>query len=375
MKGNYGRISFLEIFDDITKEGRKISKEEYLSDGLYPIIDQGKNIVGGYSNEVEGIFENIPAIIFGDHTRVLKYVEEPCFLGADGVKLLKPKEAFDENPKYLYYALKSIRIPDTGYNRHFKWLKESTIYLHSKKEQDSIVSILDTIEELAILRAKELQKCDELIKARFVELFGDPTIIDKDKAYMPMTSICEIIDGDRGKNYPKQEEFYEDGYCLFLNAKNVTSNGFDFTNCMFITKEKDELLRKGKLNRGDVVLTTRGTIGNLAYYSDDVPFDNVRINSGMVILRMNHELVDEIFFIEQFKLQLAEIKEKIASGSAQPQLPISTMNKIQMLVPEITKQIDFTNFVKQTDKSKLAVQKSLEQLETLKKSLMQQFFS
>ncbi len=253
-------------------------------------------------------------------------------------------------------------------------LTDAKINIPTIEEQKSVVSVLNKVNIIIDDRKKQLSKLDELVKARFVELFGDPTIANKDKAYMPMTSICEIIDGDRGKNYPKQEEFYEDGYCLFLNAKNVTSNGFDFTNCMFITKDKDELLRKGKLKRGDVVLTTRGTIGNLAYYSDDVPFDNVRINSGMVILRMNHELVDEIFFIEQFKLQLAEIKEKIASGSAQPQLPISTMNKIQMLVPEITKQIDFTNFVKQTDKSKLEVQKSLEKLELLKKALMQKYF-
>ena len=167
-----------------------------------------------------------------------------------------------------------------------------------------------------------------------------------------MTQICEIIDGDRGKNYPTAGEFYEDGYCLFLNAKNVTSSGFNFDNCMYISKEKDEALRKGKLTRGDVVLTTRGTLGNLAFYTNDVPFKNVRINSGMVILRMKREMIDEVFFIEQFKMQLDDIKDKIASGSAQPQLPVSTMNKIQLLVPNIKEQTEFTDFVRQVDKSK-----------------------
>ncbi len=64
----------------------------------------------------------------------------------------------------------------------------------------------------------------------------------------------EIIDGDRGKNYPKKDEFFENGYCLFLNTKNVTTNGFEFTELNFITKEKDELLRKGKLKRYDLVV-------------------------------------------------------------------------------------------------------------------------
>ena len=211
-------------------------------------------------------------------------------------------------------------------------------------------------------------------QSRFIELFGDPKYNEKGLPALPMTELCEIIDGDRGANYPKQEEFLEDGFCLFLNAKNVTSNGFSFENRMYITEEKDKVLRKGKLNRGDVVLTTRGTLGNLAFYDHSVPYEHMRINSGMVILRMRRELIAERFFIEQFKMRLVSIKEKVASGSAQPQLPISTMNKIVMLVPAIELQNQFATFVEQTDKSKLAIQKSLEKLETLKKALMQKYF-
>ena len=78
--------------------------------------------------------------------------------------------------------------------------------------------------------------------------------------------LAEIIDGDRGKNYPKQGEFYPQGYCLFLNTGNVTKEGLTFEENQFITKEKDEALRKGKLKRGDIVYTTRGTVGNAGYY-------------------------------------------------------------------------------------------------------------
>ena len=242
------------------------------------------------------------------------------------------------------------------------------------EQQRNVACILDTISEMINFRKQQLQQLDELVKARFVELFGDIKVNNLNIKTVPMTELCEIIDGDRGKNYPKQEEFYEEGFCLFLNAKNVTSNGFDFSNCMYVSKEKDEALRKGKLTRGDVVLTTRGTIGNLAYYCDDVPYENIRINSGMVILRMNHKIVDEIFFIEQFKLQLEDIKRKVASGSAQPQLPISTMNKINMIVPPINEQKNFSEFVKQVDKSKVVVQKALDEAQTLFDSLMQEYF-
>ncbi len=255
-----------------------------------------------------------------------------------------------------------------------KELLKKEIPLPSLDEQKKIATKFRTLEKLIAKRKQQLEKLDELLKARFVEMFGD---VERNPYGIPtadMTSVCEIIDGDRGVNYPKQDEFSDCGYCLFLNAKNVTAEGFVFEHCLFISKEKDIALRKGKLQRGDVVLTTRGTIGNLAYYSSSVPFDNVRINSGMVILRMRHDVVSEIFFIEQFKLKLQSIKDKIASGSAQPQLPISTMKNIKLLIPTIKEQNQFAAFVEQIEKTKSTVQKSLDELRTLFDSLMQEYF-
>lgn len=230
-------------------------------------------------------------------------------------------------------------------------------------EQKKIANNLNIVNKLIMFYEKELILFEQMVKARFVEMFGDPSMNSHGLELLPMTRICEIIDGDRGKNYPNVDDFTDDGFCLFLNAKNVTASGFDFSTCTFITKEKDSALRKGKLSRGDVVLTTRGTIGNLAFYTGEVPYDNIRINSGMVILRMKQNVMDELFFIEQFKMQLKGIKEKIASGSAQPQLPISLMNKIQILVPNIKRQKEFTEFIKQVDKSRFNIKKSIIELE------------
>ena len=243
-----------------------------------------------------------------------------------------------------------------------------------KRKQEEMIEKLDKLSGIIERRKSELKELDNLIKARFVEMFGDPVFNSYGLKTKPMTEVCEIIDGDRGKNYPTADDFLEKGYCLFLNAKNVTSKGFNFDTCLFVSKEKDEMLRKGKLSIGDVVLTTRGTIGNLAYYTNDIPFEQIRINSGMVILRMKKEVIDEVYFIEHFKIQLADIKSKIASGSAQPQLPISTMNKIQILIPSIEKQKLYTEFVAQVNKSKVAVQKALDETQTLFDSLMQEYF-
>lgn len=282
---------------------------------------------------------------------------------------------------YLYYFMNGYveelrKFSIGGVIKYIKLrnLTDALIELPDIETQKYIVSILSKIKELIDSRYQELKILENLIKARFVEMFGDPLINSRGLETKPMTDICDVIDGDRGKNYPTADEFSDNGYCLFLNAKNVTTSGFNFETCMFVTKEKDEVLRKGKLSRGDVVLTTRGTLGNLAFYTDNVPFEHVRINSGMVILRMKHDVIDEVFFIEQFKMQLADIKKKIASGSAQPQLPISTMNKIQILITDIEKQREFAAFVAAIDKSKATVQKALDETQLLFDSLMQQYF-
>lgn len=281
---------------------------------------------------------------------------------------------------YLWFALfsKVDELNSKGTGSTFKAinkkiLDETDIPLPSLEKQKQIAKQLSCLDTLLSRRKQQLSKLDQLVKSRFIEMFGDPIKNNLGLQSIPMTEVCSIIDGDRGIHYPKQEDFSDKGYCLFLNAKNVTSAGFNFNSCMFITKQKDSQLRKGKLIYGDIVLTTRGTIGNLAYYTKDIPFENVRINSGMVILRMK-DMISEIFFIEQFKMQLLDIKEKIASGSAQPQLPISTMNKILILVPPLHSQEQFAAFVQQVDKTKSSVKQSLEKLETLKKSLMQEYF-
>ena len=138
---------FNEIFIDKTKYGVKIQTGEYGKQGKHIIVDQGQNQIAGYTDREDGLFEEVPVIIFGDHTRVIKYIDQPFFLGADGVKVLRIKDG-NTDYKYLYYALKNVKIPNTGYNRHFKWLKESKIEYPDIKEQRKIVRILDKVSDI-----------------------------------------------------------------------------------------------------------------------------------------------------------------------------------------------------------------------------------
>ncbi|MGQ7625548.1 restriction endonuclease subunit S [Streptococcus suis] len=185
----------------------------------------------------------------------------------------------------------------------------------------------------------------------------------------------EFIDGDRGVNYPKKSELLPEGDCVFLNTGNVRQNSFDFSNLDFITKEKDNLLRNGKLQRDDIVLTTRGTVGNVALYSQEVPFSNIRINSGMVIIRVNknfwHPYFIYLFFQSHlFKKQIS----RLISGSAQPQLPISILETVN--IPQLTldeqKEIIFN--IKSIDQ-KIALNNQINQeLEAMAKTLYDYWF-
>lgn len=149
-----------------------------------------------------------------------------------------------------------------------------------------------------------------------------------------LNEIANIIDGDRGINYPSLEDMFESGFCLFLNAGNVTKMGFNFTEKAFITKEKDMSLRKGKLARNDVVITSRGTVGNVAYYSDAIIYNNIRINSGMVILREKDFAENAILIYSMLRNSDMKILiDNYLSGSAQQQLPIKDLIKIPILIP------------------------------------------
>ncbi|MDN0891853.1 restriction endonuclease subunit S [Escherichia coli] len=156
----------------------------------------------------------------------------------------------------------------------------------------------------------------------------------------------QIIDGDRGKNYPKHNDFMENGYCLFLSAKNVTKSGFQFQETLFINETKDRELRAGKLKYGDIVLTTRGTVGNVAYYDNNNPYKHIRINSGMIIIRADNKLWNPKFLYFILKSEL--LKEQIInliSGSAVPQLPARDIRKFILPVINRSLQNKITNII------------------------------
>ena len=206
-------------------------------------------------------------------------------------------------------------------------------------------------------------------KLRFSE-FNDSYILDT------YDNVINIIDGDRGNNYPKESDFYDDEYCLFLNAGNVTKNGFNFSNKSFITLKKDNELRNGKLRRNDVVLTTRGTVGNVALYDDSISFENIRINSGMVINRIKCNKLLPQYLYQFMQSSIFDFQVKKANfGSAQPQLTKKGIAKFNIAYPSIKEQRKVCNFLTLLDKKIELQAKRIEALKLFKKGLLKKLLS
>lgn len=175
----------------------------------------------------------------------------------------------------------------------------------------------------------------------------------------------EIIDGDRGKNYPKKEDFNSEGFCLFLNTGNIKNDKFDFSNCDFISENKDRLLRKGKLTRMDIILTTRGTVGNVAFYHDNILYDNIRLNSGMVILRCHNDYLPDYLYQVLKSVNVKKQFELFSSGAAQPQLPIKSLIHIKIPQIDIPSQNQIAEILKSYDD---LIENNLRRIELLEKS-------
>ena len=362
---------FDEVFVDKTRLGKKIPKEEYKKKGKYIIIDQGKDKIAGFTDNEDGIFTDVPTIIFGDHTRIIKYIDKPFFLGADGVKVLKSK-INNANYKYLYYALKAAYIPNTGYNRHFKWLKKVSINYPSFEKQKRIVKLLDNLSEVKNKKNEELKLCDTLIKARFVEMFGDPMIKKDDRNLRKLKEICIInpkknlaskFSNDIEVSFVPMSSVSEQGDIDVSQRKNYSEVRKGFT----YFAENDVLFAKITpcMENGKGAIAT-GLINGIGFGSTEFH-----------ILRPIKNITNPywIYVLTSFK-SFRKLAEVNMTGSAgQRRVPATFLKDYEVRLPPIELQNEFASFVQQVDKSKVAIQKSLDETQILFDSLMQKYFS
>lgn len=362
--------SFDEVLKDCTKLGTKIPTSEYLENGKYPIIDQGQNDIAGYYDSDDGLFEDVPTIVFGDHTRVVKYVDKPCFLGADGVKLLCPVDK-DINCKYLFYQLSCADIPNTGYNRHFKWVKALDFKIPSSDEQNHVVEVLDKVTELISLRKQQLAKLDELVKARFVEMFGDTKLNPNN---FPCCSLSEYIvfltSGSRGWS-----QYFTDSGEYFITIKNVKNCKITLQDVQYVTPPDNAEAKRTRVQENDLLISITADLGRTGIVTKKIAEHGAYINQHLTCIRLKQDKLNPLYVAyymesdagkEQF---VAKNQSAVKAG-----LNFNAINSLKLMVPPLALQNQFAAFVERVNQQKQTVQQSLEKLELMKKALMQEYF-
>ncbi len=345
-----------------------------LNDGNIPVFGSG------------GIMRYADTFLYDDESILIPrkgtlnnifYINEP-FWTVDTIfwSKINKKEAFG---KFLFYQLKTIDFANLNVGSAVpslttKVLNEVDISLPPLEEQKAIAEVLSSLDDKIDLLHRQNHTLESIAGTLFRQWFIEEA---KEEWEIKFSDApIQIIDGDRGNNYPKNSDFFTNEYCLFLSARNVTKNGFDFVDCQFITKERDELLRKGKLSRYDVVLTTRGTVGNIAYYHELIPFENIRINSGMVILRADETKISSLYLYILMKSPLfTESVIEHTSGSAQPQLPIRDLNNVSFILPPKNIYYKFMEQVKPIYSKVFSNQKQIQTLENLRDTLLPKLLS
>ena len=189
------RVPFEQAVLDITGGNQRLLTTEYQAEGTVPVIDQGQAEIAGFTNDLAAVCRRDgPVILFGDHTRALKFVDFDFALGADGVKVLKPLPGFDA--RFLFHFLRTVRLPENlGYSRHFKFLKNCNVPKPSHGEQQRIAAILDKADRLRQKRREAIRLADEFLRAVFFDMFGDPVSNTKQLPIQVIEQLCPVATG------------------------------------------------------------------------------------------------------------------------------------------------------------------------------------
>ncbi len=301
----------------------------------------------------------------------------------DGWLVLRDKNnIFDK--RFLYYYLsskatyekfKQMAVGGVVNNLNSEMVRGVSVPIISKNEQEEIANILDKISKIIMLRKKELEELDNLIKARFVELFGDPKHSDKygtRKLSSCVANKSDMVDGPFGSQVNTKVDYIENGEIPVIRTVNVKMMQFSTDDLKFMSRQKYETVIRSQVLPGDVILTKVGTIGNVCIFPNEYQ-EAVLSTTGSCRIRVDESIVNKVFFA----YNLMYLKDKlleIASTGVQPFLNMNHIKNIDVLDVPLEQQTLFAAFVEQIDKSKFEVQKGLNKAQLLMDSLMQKYF-
>lgn len=262
---------------------KKVKQKEYISQGCLPIIDQGRGLIGGYSNDMSKELScELPVIVFGDHTRVVKYVDFPFAPGADGIKVLEPKPGI--LPKYLYYATQYLvlRLEDKGYARHYQHIEKKEIDIPEIEEQKHIVAKIEEMLSQLDDGVEILNKIKEQLKVYRQAVLKDAFSTFKDKVQIRnMTSI--VTSGSRG-----WAKYYANEGARFIRITDLTKDKITLQNdsVQRVHLPENAEGKRSRLMENDVLVSITADLGSIALVPEGI--EEAYINQHIAMIRFSN---------------------------------------------------------------------------------------
>lgn len=362
------KVNFDSFFDVLPSKKYQVQRQDYLSNGDIPVVDQGQSLIAGYTNDKSKIFNHDKVIIFGDHTRIVKYIDFEFAVGADGTQILGVKQNI--NLKFAYYQLLNKKIPDTGYNRHFKYVKAEDYYIPpTLEEQQEIVDVLDAADRIISLRTACIESAQDLIPALFQEMFGD---INNNIHSLPISEIKSCVEIN-----PTKIVINDNDDVTFLGMKDVTENGqIDLS-----TIKKYEEVKKGFTSfKNDDVLLAKITPcfenGKAAIAKNLV--NNTGFGSTeFYVLRPNqNKILPDYLYSTVKSSRFSEMGRSNMKGAAgQKRLIKDFVSNYKFLLPDIPQQKLFAAKVQEIEAYIKTQQVELENTKTMFQFLLHHSFT
>lgn len=345
---------------------QQLKTSEYKLEGRYPIVSQESSIISGYTDYEDYVYHiPKPIVIFGDHTRVLKYVDFDFAVGADGVKILIPTN--DINSKFFYYFLRWYNVPSLGYSRHYKLLKDIHIPVPPLPEQEKIVSELDCLSGIIEKKKQQLKELDALAQSIFYEMFGNPVENERGWEVKKLIDIYKFIDY-RGKTPNKITK----GIPL-ITAKNIRKGYIDYSVREYISEE--EFLQRqsrGIAKKGDLLFTTEAPMGCVAIADLDVFSTGQRLITFQKkqSFRIDNTYVLYYLLSDTFQLEL----NNQATGATVKGIKGSKLEQMTIPLPPLPLQQSFAQKIEAIEQQKTLIKQSIVEVETLFNSRMDYYF-
>lgn len=383
---NWCWIHLPEAFTNHTDSKKKIQSKAYLSDGKYSVVDQGQELIGGYTDDKDMLYSGkLPVIIFGDHTRCVKLIDFPFVQGADGVKVLRPKDFYDINA--FYYSLRTINIPNLGYRRHFPLFSQFAIPLPPLNEQQRIVDRIESIfakldeakeKAQAVVDGFELRKSAILHKAFTGELTAKwreehGLTLDSWEKETSTQLFSYVTSGSRG-----WAQYYSDSGSVFVRMGNLDHGTveLDMEDIQYVNLPSKAEGQRSKLQKNDILISITADIGMIGLVRN--ADQDMYINQHIALARPTEENNAEFiawYLVSDVGLKQMQSKQR---GATKIGLGLDDIRNLKLLMPQVNEQAEIVHILNgllaKENAAKEAAESVLDQIDTMKKAVLARAF-